>query len=109
MIIFLFLIFLFSVNKCGRKLAEISVKAVLSVADLSRKDVNLDLIKVEGKTGGRLEDTTLVNGIIIDKVKTKTLNSFLNFTYYLLLFLYDFRNFLTHKCQRKLRTQKSVF
>lgn len=55
------------VNRCGTKLAEICVRAVLAVADLERKDVNLDLIKVEGKSGGRLEDTTLINGILIDK------------------------------------------
>lgn len=48
-------------------LAEIAVKAVLAVADLERKDVNLDLIKVEGKVGGKLEDTELVYGIIVDK------------------------------------------
>ncbi len=48
-------------------MAEIAVKAILAVADLDRKDVNLDLIKIETKEGGRLEDTTLVNGIIIDK------------------------------------------
>ena len=41
-----------SVNRCKRSLAEIAVKAVLAVADLERKDVNLDLIKVEGKVGG---------------------------------------------------------
>jgi T-complex protein 1 subunit epsilon len=34
---------------------------------LERKDVNLDLIKVEGKVGGKLEDTELVQGIIVDK------------------------------------------
>ncbi|GLJ31871.1 hypothetical protein SUGI_0641320 [Cryptomeria japonica] len=55
------------VNRCKRMLAEIAVKAVLAVADLERKDVNLDLIKVEGKVGGRLEDTELVEGIVIDK------------------------------------------
>lgn len=55
------------VSKYKRKLAEIAVSAVLSVADLKRKDVNLDLIKVNGKTGGSLESTLLVNGIIIDK------------------------------------------
>jgi T-complex protein 1 subunit epsilon len=43
------------------------VRAVLAVADLERKDVNLDLIKVEGKVGGKLEDTELVYGILIDK------------------------------------------
>ena len=38
------------------EMAEICVKAVMAVADLERKDVNLDLIKVEGKVGGKLED-----------------------------------------------------
>lgn len=52
------------VNRCKRTLAEIAVKAVLAVADLERKDVNLDLIKVEGKVGGKLEDTELIYGII---------------------------------------------
>ncbi|GFY88192.1 TCP-1/cpn60 chaperonin family protein [Actinidia rufa] len=32
-----------------------------------RKDVNLDLIKVEGKVGGKLEDTELIYGILVDK------------------------------------------
>merc|ERR1719336_2968238 len=49
------------------QLARISVNAVLGVADLSRKDVNFDLIKVEGKVGGKLEDSALINGIIVDK------------------------------------------
>jgi len=34
---------------------------------LERKDVNLELIKIEGKAGGKLEDSCLVNGIVIDK------------------------------------------
>lgn len=55
------------VNRCKRMLAEIAVTAVLSVADLKRRDVNLDLIKVEGKVGGKLEDTELVRGIVVDK------------------------------------------
>mmetsp|Transcript_45182 Transcript_45182/g.175344 ORF Transcript_45182/g.175344 Transcript_45182/m.175344 type:complete len:538 (-) Transcript_45182:1435-3048(-) len=56
------------VNRFKDKLADICVSAVLSVADFDRKDVNLDLIKVEGKVGGKLEDTNLVNGILaIDK------------------------------------------
>ncbi|EFJ11610.1 hypothetical protein SELMODRAFT_158694 [Selaginella moellendorffii] len=55
------------VNRCKALLAEIAVKAVLAVADLERKDVNLDLIKVEGKVGGKLEDTELVYGIVVDK------------------------------------------
>lgn len=55
------------VKRCGRKFAEIAVQAVLSVADFDRKDVNLDLIKVEGKVGGTLEDTRFVKGIVLDK------------------------------------------
>jgi chaperonin GroEL (HSP60 family) len=34
------------VGRHKRELAEMCVKAVLAVADLERKDVNLDLIKV---------------------------------------------------------------
>ena len=41
--------------------------AVLSVADLDRKDVDFELIKVDGKVGGSLEDTLLVKGVIVDK------------------------------------------
>lgn len=40
-------LFLFhSVGRLKRQMAEMCVKAVLAVADLERKDVNLDLIKV---------------------------------------------------------------
>jgi len=49
------------------QLARISVDSVLSVAALDRSDVNFDLIKVEGKVGGKLEDTALIHGIIVDK------------------------------------------
>ena len=49
------------------QLAEICLKAVLAVADLKRKDVNFDLIKVQGKTGGSIQDTEIVNGIVIEK------------------------------------------
>lgn len=36
----------YSVGRYKRQMAEICVKAVLAVADLERKDVNLELIKV---------------------------------------------------------------
>merc|ERR1712190_223713 len=49
------------------QLAKICVDAVLAVADLERKDVNFDLIKVEGKVGGKLEDTMVIEGVIVDK------------------------------------------
>eukprot|EP00211_Chloroparvula_japonica_P001254 CAMPEP_0119133472 /NCGR_PEP_ID=MMETSP1310-20130426/13386_1 /TAXON_ID=464262 /ORGANISM="Genus nov. species nov., Strain RCC2339" /LENGTH=538 /DNA_ID=CAMNT_0007124165 /DNA_START=142 /DNA_END=1758 /DNA_ORIENTATION=+ len=54
-------------NRAHEHLATICVKAVLAVADVKRKDVNLDLIKMEGKVGGQLADTTLINGILVDK------------------------------------------
>merc|ERR1719326_572452 len=55
------------VSSRKEQLAQICVDAVLSVCDLARRDVNFDLIKVEGKVGGKLEDSTLINGIIVDK------------------------------------------
>lgn len=48
------------VSKSKRKLAEICVKAIMDVADLERKDVNFDLIKIATKCGGALEDTSLI-------------------------------------------------
>lgn len=55
------------VNRVQRKMAEIAVRAMLAVADLERRDVNLDMIKVIGKVGGQLEDVCLIDGIVIDK------------------------------------------
>uniref|UniRef100_A0A0G4GXU9 T-complex protein 1 subunit epsilon n=1 Tax=Chromera velia CCMP2878 TaxID=1169474 RepID=A0A0G4GXU9_9ALVE len=49
------------------QIAQIAVDAVLAVADRERRDVNFDLIKIEGKPGGRLEETKLIKGIVIDK------------------------------------------
>lgn len=55
------------VNVARRKMAEIAVEAVLGVADLERNDVNFDMIRLEGKPGGSLDETELVHGIVIDK------------------------------------------
>ncbi|XP_064613019.1 T-complex protein 1 subunit epsilon-like [Liolophura sinensis] len=55
------------INRCHRQMAEIAVNAILCVADLERKDVDFELIKVEGKVGGKLEDTMLVKGVVVDK------------------------------------------
>ncbi|KAL0231892.1 hypothetical protein PCE1_002889 [Barthelona sp. PCE] len=54
------------VNKHLDQMAQIAVDAVLSVADLEEKDVNFDLIKVEGKAGGKMSDTRVVEGIVLD-------------------------------------------
>lgn len=55
------------VSKAHKQFAQIAVDAVMSVADLERRDVSFDLIKVDGKVGGSLEDTTLIKGVLIDK------------------------------------------
>jgi len=55
------------INKCHDQMAKIAVDAVLAVADFETKDVNFELIKVEAKVGGRMEDSMLVKGVIVDK------------------------------------------
>merc|ERR1711973_18580 len=55
------------INKCHDQMAKIAVDAVLAVADLEKKDVNFELIKVEAKVGGAMEDSMLVKGVIVDK------------------------------------------
>jgi T-complex protein 1 subunit epsilon len=55
------------INVHKRKMAQIAVDAVLSVANFDTHDVNFDMIKMEGKPGGRLEETELIRGIVIDK------------------------------------------
>jgi T-complex protein 1 subunit epsilon len=55
------------VSKYKHHFAQMAVDAVLTVADLERKDVDFDLIKVVGKSGGSLSDSMLVKGVIIDK------------------------------------------
>jgi len=55
------------INRCLDHMATVAVDAVLKVADFDKKDVNFDLIKVVGKVGGKLEETCLVNGIVLDK------------------------------------------
>ncbi|GAA5840666.1 hypothetical protein JCM11251_004179 [Rhodosporidiobolus azoricus] len=55
------------VSKAHSLFAQIAVDAVLSVADLDRRDVPFDLIKVSGKVGGSLEDTALIRGVLLDK------------------------------------------
>ncbi|MCY0851958.1 MAG: thermosome subunit beta [Thermoplasma acidophilum] len=53
------------------KLAEISYEAVKSVAELrdGRYYVDFDNIQVVKKQGGAIDDTQLINGIIVDKEK----------------------------------------
>ncbi|XP_067632024.1 T-complex protein 1 subunit epsilon [Eurosta solidaginis] len=55
------------VNKCHLQMATMAVDAVLNVADIEKKDVNFELIKIETKVGGRMEDSMLVKGVVVDK------------------------------------------
>jgi len=55
------------VSKCHDHFANMAVDAVLSVADLERKDVDFELIKIDGKMGGSLADSKLVYGVVVDK------------------------------------------
>lgn len=55
------------VNKCHDQFAQMAVDAILAVADLERKDVDFELIKVEGRVGGELANSALVRGVVIDK------------------------------------------
>jgi len=47
------------VSKVHDHFGNIAVDAILSVADLERKDVDFDLIKVDGEIGGSLGDSLL--------------------------------------------------
>ncbi|MDX1371830.1 MAG: thermosome subunit beta [Nitrososphaeraceae archaeon] len=57
------------VSKESNELAENVVKAVLQVSETfdSKNKVDIDDIKVEKKAGGSLKDTTLIQGIVLDK------------------------------------------
>jgi len=55
------------VNRCHDKFAAMAVDAVLAVADLETRDVNFELIKMLTKVGGKLDDTELIHGVVVDK------------------------------------------
>jgi thermosome len=52
-----------------KKIAEIIVKAVKQVAEKNGDVyvIDTELIKIEKKEGGEVKDTTLINGILVDK------------------------------------------
>mmetsp|Transcript_41446 Transcript_41446/g.54536 ORF Transcript_41446/g.54536 Transcript_41446/m.54536 type:complete len:484 (+) Transcript_41446:539-1990(+) len=55
------------VSSCQEHYADLALKAVLHVADLERRDVNFDLIKIVAKAGGSIEDSSFIEGIVLDK------------------------------------------
>ncbi len=60
-----------SIGSYRENLADITVKAVKAVSEKQGKSVYVDIdnIKIEKKVGGTVSDTTLVEGIILDKEK----------------------------------------
>lgn len=55
------------VSKDHDKFAQMAVDAVTRVMDTERKDVDFELIKLEGRVGGSLRDSKLIDGVILDK------------------------------------------
>ncbi|CCD22555.1 chaperonin-containing T-complex subunit CCT5 NDAI_0A03980 [Naumovozyma dairenensis CBS 421] len=55
------------VSKNHDMFAQMAVDAVTSVMNKERKDVDFDLIRLQGRVGGSLKDSKLINGVILDK------------------------------------------
>lgn len=55
------------VSKSLEKFAWICTEAVLKVGDMERKDVDFELINIEGKVGRDVSDTQLISGVVINK------------------------------------------
>lgn len=55
------------VNKNHNQFAKMAVESILKVADFNRNDVDFELIKLQGKLGGSMSNSKLINGVCIDK------------------------------------------
>lgn len=53
------------INKCHRQMAEIAVDAILTVADLDKRDVNFELIKVESRVSSNFHLTYPICNIFL--------------------------------------------
>jgi thermosome len=58
-----------SAEKASEELAEMAVNAIIKVAEINgpKVEIDTDNIKMEKKAGGSINDTKLINGILIDK------------------------------------------
>ena len=58
-----------SAEKASEELAEIAVKAIKKIAEVKGIAVSIDVdnIKLEKKEGGSMNDSQLINGVLIDK------------------------------------------
>lgn len=55
------------VSKSHDQFSQMAVDAVLAVADFERKDVDFELIKIESKVGGSIEDSSFIRGVLLEK------------------------------------------
>jgi T-complex protein 1 subunit epsilon len=55
------------VSKCQDHLADFTFRAALHVADIERRVVKFDSIKIIAKAGGAIEESHFIEGIVIDK------------------------------------------
>ena len=57
------------ISEDSESLSKIVVDSIMSIAETSDKksSVDLDNLKVEKKTGGSIQDTSLIKGIVLDK------------------------------------------
>lgn len=55
------------VSKSHEQFAQMAVDAVLAVADFERRDVDFELIKMEKKVGGSIEDSSFIKGVLLEK------------------------------------------
>lgn len=55
------------VSKSHDQFSQMAVDAVLAVADFERKDVDFELIKIESKIGGSIEDSSFIRGVLLEK------------------------------------------
>jgi thermosome len=49
------------------KISELAVSAIKQIIENDVKDLDLDNIKIEKKTGGGIEDSELIKGVVLDK------------------------------------------
>jgi thermosome len=58
-----------SAEKASKQLAKLAVKAIKKIADMDKGviEIDTDNIKIEKKEGGSINDTELIEGIILDK------------------------------------------
>ena len=55
------------INEYNDHFAKLAIKAVASVADFKRKDLDMEQIKIIKKTGSTMDKSEMTRGVVIDK------------------------------------------